>query len=347
MSSSADRPDLRQLRIQAKELVRAVRATDPAAIARVVSYVRSSGEFTLAHAQLVIAREMGFESWPRLKRELEEVPTKSPAASFFEALERSDEELVLAMLGRNSEFAGFSKRGEYGWSTPLHIAAGKGSLAIARALVEAGAEIYAVNQGGYPPVVEAIWNKHREVADYLMEASANRDHGQPPTYGCGIDIVLAGRVNMLDRIRMHIEKDPLAVYRRGCIGESVLHWPAHNGYVEIVRYLLDHGALIEADEIGLYGGKPLHWASEHSPETVALLLQKGANPMSRNLMSNEFEGYTPLHMMARQREEELACARLLLSAGADPSAEDARGHTPLDVAKQNGRLKTQEFLSTL
>jgi ankyrin repeat protein len=145
---------------------------------------------------------------------------------------------------------------------------------------------------------------------------------------------------------MHVERDPLAVYRRGCIGESVLHWPAHNGHVEVVRYLLDSGALIEADEIGLYGGKPLHWAAEHEPPSVALLLERGANPNARNLKQNEFEGYTPLHMMARQREQELECARLLLAAGADPALKDARGHTPLDVARANGRDRVVRFLTS-
>jgi len=347
MSTSADRPDLRQLRIQAKDLVRAVRAADTDAVARVVPYVRTANEFTLANAQLVVARENGFESWPRLKRELAGIPetAKSPTSIFFEALESGDEDLVVELLGENPDFAGFSKKGEYGWSTPLHLAAQKGQVAATRALVEAGAEIYAVNQGGYPPVAEAIWGRHKEVADFLLEVSAQKDHGQPPTYGCGIDIVLAGRLNMIDRMKMHIEKDPLAVYRRGCIGESVLHWPSHNGYIEIVQYLLDNGAVIEADEIGLYGGKPLHWASEHAPGCVKLLLERGANPMSRNLMPGDFEGFTPLHMMASQSNEELDCARLLLAVGADPAARDAKGQTPIEVARSRGHQKTVEFLA--
>ena len=33
---------------------------------------------------------------------------------------------------------------------------------------------------------------------------------------------------------------------------------------------------IEADEINCYGGKPLQWASEHQPEVVQLLLERGA-----------------------------------------------------------------------
>ncbi|MHB8636261.1 MAG: ankyrin repeat domain-containing protein [Fimbriimonadaceae bacterium] len=349
MSQSADRPDLRQLRIQAKELVRAVRTADPVALARVVRYFPESGEFTLVNAQLVIARENGFDSWPRLRRHVEPTkppPSKSPSATLFEALESGDDAAAVSLIHEAPELAGVWRRSAWGWEYPLNVAARHGRLAPAKALVEAGAEIYAVNQGDYPPVFNAISDGHREVGDYLLEASAKSDQGGlPPTYGCGIDIVLAARLGLLDRIRMHVERDPLAVFRRGCIGETVLHWPAHNGHVEVVRYLLDSGALIEADEIGLYGGKPLHWAAEHSPACVALLLERGADPNARNMMPNEFEGYTPLHMMAQQRQQEVECARLLLAAGADSALTDARGQTALDVARANGRSKVVEFLS--
>jgi ankyrin repeat protein len=62
-------------------------------------------------------------------------------------------------------------------------------------------------------------------------------------------------------------------------------------------------------------------------------------------MRNDFEGYTPLHMMARQREQAIECAERLLAAGADPTLTDAKGHTAIDVAIQNGREKTKEFLA--
>jgi len=53
--------NLEQLRKQAKELVRAARAGDEDALARL-----SRREPTLAHAQLVLAREHGYASWPAL-----------------------------------------------------------------------------------------------------------------------------------------------------------------------------------------------------------------------------------------------------------------------------------------
>jgi hypothetical protein len=56
--------DLSQLRAQAKELRRAVAGGNPAAVARVRTILTdSNGEITLRDAQLVIAREHGFDGW--------------------------------------------------------------------------------------------------------------------------------------------------------------------------------------------------------------------------------------------------------------------------------------------
>ncbi|HWD40602.1 MAG TPA: ankyrin repeat domain-containing protein [Fimbriimonas sp.] len=346
MSRSVDRLDLRQLKVQAKELVRAVRSGNADALARVAPYFGNEPEFFISHAQLVLARENGFESWTRLREELQLAPAKSLGDHFFQALLAKDDDRAVELVRQNPELAGIWRRKEYGWVSVLSSAAELGRLEPVKALVEAGADVYPVNQGGYPPVFEAASGGHAEVAEYLMQASAVRDSGLPPTYGCGIDIVLAARLGMTGRLRMHVERDPLAVFRRGCIGETVLHWPAHNGHVESLRYLLEHGALIEGDEIGLYGGKPLHWASEHAPECVELLLAGGADPNSRNLMKNDFEGFTPLHMMASQRNQCIECAELLLRAGADKSLLDAKGRTPLQVAAQGGRDRVVSFLSS-
>lgn len=62
------RPDLDQLRRQARELLRGAGAGDASAVARLAAL---DAPRTLAGAQLVLAREHGFASWPRLKAEVE------------------------------------------------------------------------------------------------------------------------------------------------------------------------------------------------------------------------------------------------------------------------------------
>ena len=68
MPQLPDRPDLAQLRRQARELQRAAAHGDPGAVRRVR---RVSEKTTLSTAQLAIAREYGFPSWPRLKDEVQ------------------------------------------------------------------------------------------------------------------------------------------------------------------------------------------------------------------------------------------------------------------------------------
>jgi len=68
MPELPDRPDLGQLRRQARELQRRAAAGDAGASHQVRSAVHS---VTLAAAQLAVARDHGFASWPRLKAEVE------------------------------------------------------------------------------------------------------------------------------------------------------------------------------------------------------------------------------------------------------------------------------------
>ena len=62
------RPDLDQLRHQAKDLLHAAQRGDPDAAARIGTVSR---RLILSSAQLALAREYGFASWAKLKLEVE------------------------------------------------------------------------------------------------------------------------------------------------------------------------------------------------------------------------------------------------------------------------------------
>jgi hypothetical protein len=68
MPQLPDRPDLDQLRRQARELLRAAQDGDPAALRRLQAV---SDKATLSTAQLALAREYGFPGWRRLADEVE------------------------------------------------------------------------------------------------------------------------------------------------------------------------------------------------------------------------------------------------------------------------------------
>ena len=68
MPELPDRPDIDQLRRQARELLRAATHGEARAIARLRTV---SDRVTLSAAQLAVAREYGYRSWPALKAEVE------------------------------------------------------------------------------------------------------------------------------------------------------------------------------------------------------------------------------------------------------------------------------------
>jgi ankyrin repeat protein len=73
-------PDLDQLRNQARELQRAVRRGDPAALTRVARWHPGpppAGQFPLTAAQLVLARQHGFASWARMRRYVQVVTARA------------------------------------------------------------------------------------------------------------------------------------------------------------------------------------------------------------------------------------------------------------------------------
>jgi ankyrin repeat protein len=263
--------------------------------------------------------------------------------AIFGHIERQDLEAMGRLLDSDPMLANtrHADPDRHHW-TALQFAAAGGHLDACRLLVERGAEVYTNPMNTYPPVVQAAWNSHQAVVDYFLNEIPDRADG---TNKIGVSLVLAAREGWTDLVKKHLDADPLSVYQRGWIGETPLHWPAHNGHVEIVELLLDAGAPIEADEIGLYGGKPLHWASEHEPATVELLLKRGADVNSRNVKADsDLHGVTPLIMNATQRNDCAEVTTLLLDAGAEIDAVDAKGKSALAHAVAGGRNRIAEVL---
>ncbi|MGD9856486.1 MAG: ankyrin repeat domain-containing protein [Planctomycetaceae bacterium] len=256
-----------------------------------------------------------------------------------------DLEGVCAAVDANSDLMHTHDPDEDHWEqrTALHCAARHAQLDIVKALVERGVEVYSNPMNTYPAVFVADCYRYhadrpnaQHIVDYFLHVIPEKAEG---TQGLGATINIAARQGWTQIVRRHMEIDPLAVHQRGWIGDTPLHWASHNGHTEIVTMLLDAGADIEADEINCYGGKPLHWASEHEPHIVKLLLDRGADVNSRNIKEDsEFFGVTPLIMNALMRDDCAEVTRLLLDAGADPSVT-YQGKTITEIAEEKGNKR--------
>lgn len=252
--------------------------------------------------------------------------------TIFQLIENDDVPGVTTLLDEHPGLVHSRSTNPDDRRSALQYAAARGNLQLCLLLVERGAEVYPNPMNQYPPVMEAAWKQHQHVVDYFLKEIPHLADG---TNGLGVTINLAGRQGWTDIVRQHLEHDRLTVHYRGWIGDTPLHWPAHNNYAQIVAMLIDAGADIEADENNWIGGKPLHWASEHAPDSVRLLLEAGAEVNSRNVREeSDFFQVTPLIMNATQRDDCVEVTEQLLQAGADPSATDATGMTALQHAEK-------------
>uniref|UniRef100_A0A915Q6N0 Poly [ADP-ribose] polymerase n=1 Tax=Setaria digitata TaxID=48799 RepID=A0A915Q6N0_9BILA len=105
-----------------------------------------------------------------------------------------------------------------------------------------------------------------------------------------------------------------------------LHFAAGYNRVEVLKYLLEKDANVEARDTGWL--VPLHNACAYGHLVVAeLLVKHGAN-----LNAVDKWGYTPLHEAALKGKFDVC--KLLLLSGADPKRKGRDGKTPLDVVRE-------------
>ena len=149
------RPNLGQLRRQAKELRDAARRGEPGALDRVLRSYRAAppGGMTLAAAQLVIARELGFASWPRLKAAVEArtaTPAQLAAAFVAASVERRPHEAAAILAAHPGIAAG-----------SMPAAAVLGDARAVRELLAADppAALATDEARGWPPLLYACYSR--------------------------------------------------------------------------------------------------------------------------------------------------------------------------------------------
>ena len=120
--------------------------------------------------------------------------------------------------------------------------------------------------------------------------------------------------------------------QRNAWGETALHLACIQerfDVIEVVRLLLRWGSDINAQNIN--GETPLHWSSAHGKlDVVKFLVTHGANVDN----STTRELLTPLHTAVQNRH--MAVVSCLLSSNASPDSRDVYHRTPRMLAKQNG-----------
>jgi len=96
--SLPERPDLGQLKKQAKELCAAVHAGDKAALDQAGIHENERANFALNDAQRVVARDHGFPSWAKLKLHVETRTVDEAEARLLDAVLEGESDVVGAIL---------------------------------------------------------------------------------------------------------------------------------------------------------------------------------------------------------------------------------------------------------
>ena len=311
------RPDLEQLKRQAKEL-------------------QQSARVPLHEAQTRLAREYGFASWNKLREEVEartlefdeavkefieaatdgrpdratrvlELHPNIRTASFHAALVLGEAAAVEARLTKDPSLAG-ATGGPRGW-LPIHyicytsVGAGDGLAAIARKLISLGVD----------PNTKFPWLHHNVRRPVLWGASR---HAQSLPL---VNVLLDAGADPNDGVTL-----PLA---------------ASAGDIPVLEALRARGANVDQrwptdGSSALYA--ILQWS--RTADGVLWLLAHGAHP---NAVFAE-NGETPLHVAARAWE--VPVVEAMVARGADVERRRNDGRTPYAVAELNGNRAVAEWL---
>ena len=252
----AARPDLDQLRRQAKELLAAFRAGDPDAVAEVRARYHDADrdQFALHNAQLVVARSYGFDSWPKLKAYIDGATVQR----LIDAVHAKDVDEIESLLERRPEVANMEVAGD-DEHRAIHYAVLDRSPEIVRLLMRRGADARA---GIYP---------HRDATAALVLA---HDRG----YDEIVEIILEEETK---RAAQPKREDESANQAEGALSAAV-----RADRPKLVAELLAKGLdpneptyLSNVDGAVLSAGHPLHYCATHGKlEMAKILLEAGADP---------------------------------------------------------------------
>jgi ankyrin repeat protein len=251
--------------------------------------------------------------------------------------------LVVAMLvatagtmGAQRPTVNAAKAAEPDGTTPLHRAVHRNDLKGAAALIQAGADVNAVNRYGVAAISLAATNGNAQMLDLLLKAGANANATQAEGETA---LMTAARTGVPAAVKALLAHGADVNAKESWRGQTPLMWAAAEGHVETLQILLEAGAQVNARS-GAGFTAMLFAAREGRLGAVRALLAAGGNvndalPGRTGRGRGGEAGGTPrppaggssaLVLAVGSAHFELAAA--LLDAGADPNAA-AQGWTAL------------------
>ncbi len=253
-----ERPDLDQLKRQAKELLAAFRDGQPDITAEVHGHYHAAdpGTFALHDAQLVIARAYGFESWPKLKAYVDGVTVTRLA----DAVRAGDLAVVRAMLDARPELVHMDMS-EHNEHRALHYAVLDRNPQMVRLLMDRGADPF---KGIWPhrdatrALTIATDRGYDDVVTIINEALSRRSAGTsaqqpadstPPIERSSPIIARLSTAFMTGgeaAVIACLEEEPRLVHWQRGDGWTMLHQASLMLCLDVAKWLVAHGADVNA-----------------------------------------------------------------------------------------------------
>ena len=250
-----ERPSLEQLRKQAKEHLDVLRAADPSA--------------SLAAAQHALAREYGFDSWPKLVHHVE---SAQPERRMLQPAELKSDQKLLWSPGRGTDLwdlfqactAGNLKavqalitkdpslaRAHYDYRKPLYFAVRENRLDVARFLLEHDhnpIDLWVDDN----PLEIARDRGYEDMERMLADALETKFNVSPK----GEPVALALRDHDLQRVRDLLDAEPALIHKGDQRSNEPIHWATMTRQLDAIDELLRRGADINARRTD--GARPIH-----------------------------------------------------------------------------------------
>lgn len=214
-------------------------------------------------------------------------------------------------------------------------AASVGHAQEVEALLAKGEDINVADEKGWTPLIHAVSSNHTDTALLLIREGADIHRR---TQAGSVALGFAARHGNISVVSQLLARGVGIDQQSGKVGDTPLMTASYYGQLEMVKFLLEHGAGINARNVE--GESALAMAAQHpNSEVVKYLLQKGAEADACG-----HKGITPLIWATSRGQVENM--RILLKAGADINRKEFGGGqwTALFEAAYAGRLDAVKFL---
>ena len=253
-----DRPSLEQLRKQAKDLLKKMRASgDPAA--------------TLAAAQHTLAREYGFDSWPKLVHHVESV--RPSEARMMQPAELKSDQPLLWSAGRGRDV----------WA--LFQACIRGDLAAVQVLIDRDPSLVRAHYDYRKPLYFAVRENRVAIARFLLERDRN-----PLDLWVDDDPIEIARDRGYDEMERMLTDTLESKFNASSKGEPVAAAIRQHAFADMRRLLDADPSLVSTGD--RRSNQPIHWATmTRQPKMLNELLARGADINARRM-----DGARPIHL---------------------------------------------------